>query len=139
MKKLQFVIALLISAVIVSSCSVTRELSQSDIISLETRDESNAEKMIIRFDRVTIGTRNDSLRISGKTMTAERKPVPGVHIQFGEWKTAEEGSYFIIREEFLTDTTGVFDVRTQVQADEWMVFESEVETRFFDIRGAWDE
>ncbi len=137
MKKLQFVISILISAMIVSACSATRELNQANIISLETRDESNVEKMIIRFDRVTIGTRNDSLRISGKTMTVEHKPIPGVHIQFGVWKTSEEGSYFIIREEFLTDTTGSFDVRTHVQADEWMVFESDVETRFFDIRGAW--
>ncbi len=123
---------------IFTACSQTRNLKYGEIMALETRDEQTVSKVIICFERLVIGMKNDSLQMGGRTFTTDSLPLPGVRIQFGVWKTADEGTYFIIREEFLSDSAGRFDLRTKIFPDEWMVIESETGTRFFDIRGAWE-
>lgn len=120
-------------------CSQIRYLKHEEIMAVETRDEQAISKMIICYEQVKIDTKNDSLQMAGRTLSTDSLPLPGVRLQFGIWKTVDEGSYFIIREEFLSDSAGRFDLRTKMFQDEWMVIESEIGTRFFDIRSAWDQ
>ncbi len=131
--------AYFLSAVMLWNCTGVIRISHEEMLELETRDENSPVKMVIRFDRVMIGLRDDSLRIGGQVFTPDHKSIPYVHVQFGIWKTAEEGSYFIIRKEFLSDSAGNFDIRTDILNDEWMVFESEAETRFFSISSVKDK
>ena len=119
-------------------CSQIRYLKHEEIMAVETRDEQVESKMIICFNQVKIDTKNDSLQMAGRTLSTDSLSLPGVRLQFGIWKTVDEGSYFIIREEFLSDSAGRFEFRTKILPDEGMVLESEIGTRFFDIRSVWE-
>ncbi len=127
-----FGIVLGVAAILMTSCGGVRHLTGKDIQCLEARDENEPSVFQIVFDPVALVAK-DSLLLRGGIQTAGGQPLAGASVQFGLWKTVEEGAYFIIRREFTADLDGRFEIATRVQDHEWMVVETVLGNRFFRI------
>jgi hypothetical protein len=123
--------------VLASACSGTRHLSQADLLCLELRDTTVVSPYVVRLDDAAIGGKNH-LRLSGRLETLDGSPMANVPVQIGHWQHDDRGSYFFIRVETVTDSTGQFRIDTDIRPEEYLLVEAQSETRFFRIGEALD-
>lgn len=114
------------------SCSAHRYVTQRNWSCIENEGDGT-EKMILKFENAMVNTKAPSIHLKGFVLSKNQEPMAGARIQFGIWKTVEDGAFFIIREEFETDSSGRFDFVTALLSDEWMVVEHADVSRFFEI------
>jgi len=127
-----FMKKVLIAFCFLTGCSAARHLTGEDMTCLEARDENEPSIFQIDFDSVAV-VDQDSLNMRGRISTSAGNALAGASVQFGLWKTVEEGAYFIVREEFIANLDGRFAFATRVRQHEWMVIETLLGNRFFRI------
>ncbi|MBX7150956.1 hypothetical protein K1X84_04910 [bacterium] len=114
------------------SCSSNHYLTHENWNCIENQSDGT-DKMILKFENASVTTKAASISLKGFVLKKDQTPMAGARIQFGVWKTVEDGAFFIIREEFESDASGRFDFVTTLQSDEWMVIEYADISRFFEI------
>jgi len=121
---------------LIPGCMSRYTFSHQQVLATESRDTERKPLVELFFEHVRYDRRTDSLDISGLIQWAESQK-DTAWIQFGIWKVEEEGAYFIIRSEWPVFSGHLFRVKTKIKSDEWLVIESPVETRFFNIQNLW--
>lgn len=128
-------LAAIVCACTLLSCSAHRYVTQENWNCIENEGDGT-QKMILKLENAEVDLKAPSIHLKGFVLTKNQEPMAGTRIQFGIWKTVEDGAFFIIREEFEADASGRFDLVTALLSDEWMVIEHADVSRFFEISRA---
>lgn len=120
-----------ILALALSACTASRSISSDKLACTELRDKNASPTFLVHFETAVV--KKADMNITGRVTGLDSSSLAGIPIQLGYWKHADDGSYFYIRLERKTDASGQFHFQTAVLPEDYLIFETPSESRFYRI------